>query len=454
MKKWSYRALFMLCLYLGMTQTIDFFYQKFYETHPYLTIIGPVKMADGIARQTPEIADHLYDKVNLNIFADFVIKTDLSKKIRSILKRPKVRGNVILYEDVLFIPKHTDARRFFKKKKDENELRIAYSMIESSQVADEWVGILNEYFDAVVVPDPYLVSVYQTSGVEIPVFMIPLGLDFHDLLNEPLKREKKTPFVFATYGTYIDRKNHAMLIKAFNKAFGNRKDVFLLMNGREGDEKPQQKILEILDSLHIENVCFSRILLDRKAYIQNMKQVDCYVALSKGEGFSIQPREAMALGIPTILTDNTAHTTLCKTGLVKSVVSNIKEPAYLCEDIYVGERFQCKEEDVVEALLDVYHNYDAYVAKAEKMRKFSAHYDYANQQIQKLFQTLLIPKQVELGLEDRIEPDLVITTSQALIDKYNKVSNSPRKDLPSVEVFNKASFFHKIYILWHFLGTN
>ena len=58
-------------------------------------------------------------------------------------------------------------------------------------------------------------------------------------------------------------------------------------------------------------------------YIEFISTFDCYVNLSKGEGFSIPPRESLALGIPCIISDNTAHKTICDSGLVLPVTSKI-----------------------------------------------------------------------------------------------------------------------------------
>jgi hypothetical protein len=65
--------------------------------------------------------------------------------------------------------------------------------------------------------------------------------------------------------------------------------------------------------------------LERKGYEDFLASLDCYVTTSKGEGFSIIPREVLALGIPCIITNNTAQSTICSSGFVRSIKSEIPE---------------------------------------------------------------------------------------------------------------------------------
>ena len=129
-----------------------------------------------------------------------------------------------------------------KTPKNENEIRIAYSMYESSLIPPEWVKTLNHYFDAVAVPDKFLKNVYKNSGVTIPVFELPLGLNLNDFLEKPLKSQRKTPFVFGNLSSAVHRKNQLKLLQSFYLAFGNSSDVKLRLNGRYCNSEYKQEI--------------------------------------------------------------------------------------------------------------------------------------------------------------------------------------------------------------------
>lgn len=109
-----------------------------------------------------------------------------------------------------------------------------------------------------------------------------------------------------------------------------------------------------------------------------MKSLDCYVLLSKGEGFSIAPREALALGIPCIITNNTAHKTICNTGFVCNVKCNKKINAYYPWFGNVGYQFDCSVDQVCRCLKLMYQNYSNYKVKALKARDWVKSYSYKN----------------------------------------------------------------------------
>ena len=430
--------------------TLNVAYKKIYNKNPYLTVIGPIKMADGIARQTPELVEAFYKELNINIKSDYVVQDDLSLVVKSILKKPVNVGKVVLYEDLIWAPDN-DSRRHLPLQRKDRELRIAYSMLESSSIPEQWVEILNQYFDMVVVPDSYLVNAYKNSGVVIPIYEVPLALHMDSFLSQPLKQEKKTPFIFANYGACIDRKNQLLLIKAFGNVFGGRKDVFLFINGRDQDEVVVNSLREAIKNDHLDNVCFSKLTLNKQSYLKNFTCVDCYVSLSKGEGFSIQPREAMALGIPVIVSNNTAQTTICDTGFVCPVPSAIQEPVYYCNNYSAGHCFQCNLSDVENALRDVYNNYEYYLNKGAKARAWAAQYNYSHSKTRELFHTLLLPSSVILGLENTITDSCLVTNSVDLFKKYSTIlQHRHLVNLPHPSIFKKYGLIKKIKLMKEF----
>jgi len=385
---------------------------------PDVLIQGPIVMADGIGRQTVELARVLAKKHRVQIRSKYVNKNDMPSSILSMLKTQyKQPARVAIVEESLWAPRN-GLDRFFPSVHSGDQIRYAYSMLESTRIIPEWVMMLNLYFDAVIVPDPFLIEAYVTSGVTVPVFYIPLGLDIHPFLHAPLKQaKKKGPFVFATLGTAIDRKNHIMTIRAFAQAFGNDKNVQLHINCREGRPEVREEIVNEIVKQNCGNIKFTELRLKKDAYLKFFQSVDCLLSLSKGEGFAIQPREAMALGIPAIVTDNTAQSTICKSGLVKVVSSNIAEPAYYFgRSIPDGERFNCAIEDCVAAMQDMYHNYGKYLEKGPAMREWARAYDYSHLSHQ--YECLVAPKQIVLGDEDKITADCIYTSSRALYEKY------------------------------------
>lgn len=390
--------------------------------YPDVTIAGFIQMADGLGRQSVELISALKDHFDVHFKKTRTLHhlEDVPQDLYKILSdRSRPSGKVIIFEETLSESEECFQKIF--KNMRVNQIRFAYSMFETSKIPQNFVDKIHRYFDAVVVADPYNVRSYQESGVTVPIFTLPLGLDLDRFMNAPLKKEKHTPFVFANFSTCDNRKNTLMLVKAFALAFGNRKDVMLKINARRGMEPETTLVLQEIEKLGLENVFFTIKSVDKAEYLSNFQSIDCYVSFSKGEGFSIQPREAMALGIPCILSDNTAQSTICRSGLVKAIPSTIEEKAFyesFSEDDY-GHNFNVSLEEAANAMQELFEHYDVYLKHSEEMRHWVKQYEYKH--LKSIYQTLVKPKKILLGSENILREDLLVTNSKTLYNKYLKL---------------------------------
>ena len=293
----------------------------------------------------------------------------LSRSARKVVETSGVQnpGKVLLFFDAVHaIPKDevpTDMfwPRLGIQEEDDNQIRIAYSMFESSRIAKNWVHDLNDHFDAVVVPDEFLVEVYKNSGVKTPIFVLPLGVDLTAFLQAPLKKSKKHPFVFASFGTCDCRKNQLLLVRSFYKAFGNNPNVLLKLCWRHASPDYRNAVLAEIAAKNMKNVRIEEGPIDKNTYLHRFSSIDCLVNITLGEGFSIQPREAMALGIPVIVSNNTAQTTICSSGLVEAVPATIEQAAHFPFPGSFGVQYACSVGDVVLSLRRMYKHYEDYL---------------------------------------------------------------------------------------------
>ncbi len=423
---WKWLCILLVCLCVGGFLVLR---DKKQVKRPYLTVVGRVHMADGLGRQSVEVIQALKDEIPLNFIAtgrhNFQdVPHEVKKIVRAKHRKHQPWGKVVLFEDCLWMPgPNLDYYKAVAFPKRSDQIRIAYSMFESTRIPQEWVLILNTYFDAIAVPDEFLIETYLKSGVKLPIFVLPLGLQLDDFLERPLKKKRNTPMVFANFSACVDRKNQPTLVRAFAKAFGNDPNVILRINSRYSIPSQKKQVQAEIDRFGLTNVLYSDICLEKYAYVKMFEEVDCYVSLSKGEGFSIQPREAMALGIPTVVTDNTAQHAICESRLVKRVSSDKLEPAIYewgatgaDKGIIYGHSFNCDEEEAAAALRDVYDRYDDYLKMSEAARDWVRKYEYKN--LKGLYRSLVKPKNIILGKENRITEDCLITNSQELYEKY------------------------------------
>lgn len=383
-----------------------------------LTVVGTVKQADGIGRQTIGLIDLLKDDLEINFISSLypINVQDVGPEVQKILFDPdKTPGTVCILEDALWYNKKP-----FYESVPSSQIKIAYSMIEGTEIPKEWTEILNQHFDAVAVPDHFLIEVYQNCGVKIPIFELPLGIYIEEFLQKPPKTRTHTPFVFGNSLSSNIRKNHLLLIRAFAEEFGSSNQVMLKLNSRDtyGTFKEGQNLIK---SLGVSNIIWTHEVLEHAKYIDFIDSLDCYVNISKGEGFSICPREALALGMPCILTDNTAQKTICNSGLVKTVSSPIMEPA-LYGQVFnhqqVGFFANCTLDDVKAALRDVYTHYDSYLHTAQAGPQWVKQYRWEN--LKKKYLNLIKPTIVLLGKDNKITDEYLMTNSKKLQKKYQK----------------------------------
>ena len=338
-----------------------------------LTIYGNVKYADGLGRQPIDLINMLDgEKIDINFIGDIKSTKNLSEVASSVLQNFNFKvGYIFINEEPLQYSKQTTYKfdlpiyRILAKINGLNrseQIWLAYSMIESNKITQVWVDELNNKYDAVIVPDPTLVEIYQTSGVTIPIFVVPLSVDFKRALEQPLKNKAHPVFTFANFSTIEDRKNIIKILEAFNSAFAGRKDVRLLLSSRKSEYQYRQKIVDYITENNLTNVDYEIIEKDAELYNQYFNEVDCYVSLSKGEGFSVQPREAMARGIPVIVSDSLAQKTIAESGFVRAISADIPKLAvYEDGNLIIGYNFDVKTSDAKAAMLDVYNNYQKYL---------------------------------------------------------------------------------------------
>jgi glycosyltransferase involved in cell wall biosynthesis len=183
----------------------------------------------------------------------------------------------------------TTPQMFFK---NTSEFRIGYTMVENTQIGPDWVQHCNK-MDAIFVPSEFLVEVFKSCGVTVPVISIKQGMDSRKFpYYEKPKTEK---FVFGTIGYQDERKNWEDLVVAFCSEFNRNEPVELWIKNSNpywGYKCFKDRRIKAMNRIY----SFSEI---QELY----KMFDCFVFPSHAEGSGLPPREAMAIGLPVILTN-------------------------------------------------------------------------------------------------------------------------------------------------------
>jgi glycosyltransferase involved in cell wall biosynthesis len=188
--------------------------------------------------------------------------------------------------------------------------KVGFTMLEVDGFPADWVAQANR-MDEVWVPSEFNRRGFLDSGLRRPIHVIPLGVDverFH-----PEARTVRNPdgdFVFLASFEWGERKEPWLLLRAFNQTFDRREPVRLVckVNNRDPNVRLRAEIARL--GLREDG--------GRISYLFNLefphhelpalyRAADCFLAVSRGEGWDMPLMEAMACGLPSIATDWGAH---------------------------------------------------------------------------------------------------------------------------------------------------
>ena len=170
---------------------------------------------------------------------------------------------------------------------------VAITMFESSRLPDDWPPVLNRC-DAVIVPTHFCREVFESSGVEAPVHVTPLGLgDRYGLRSQPVARHEDKPLTFLAFLDRGMRKGGIYALQAFVGAFGEDERYRLILKGRSNAHK-----LEITNP----NVEVIQQDLTEQELHELFLGADVMIDANMGEGFGMLGRQFAATGGVTLST--------------------------------------------------------------------------------------------------------------------------------------------------------
>ncbi|MBE2264583.1 MAG: glycosyltransferase [Burkholderiaceae bacterium] len=191
--------------------------------------------------------------------------------------------------------------------------KIAYTMFETDVLPDGWVAGLARA-DGVFTPSAWGREMMIDNGVEARrIHVVPGGVEraWFTPWGPKLRQLESPAFKFLMIGAYQTRKGYAELFTAFRQAFGDRRDVELVVKAEafatpSAREKHRAAILA--DAPPQVRVVEGR--LGDAAVAALYRSCDCFVFPSRGEGGGLPLFEAMACGLPVIATRCSGHSQL------------------------------------------------------------------------------------------------------------------------------------------------
>jgi glycosyltransferase involved in cell wall biosynthesis len=216
---------------------------------------------------------------------------------------------VLFYTDVLWNGHHDLNHLLVPPGGD--VLRVAHVAWDSDRLPPEWVDILNTRFDAALFLSPHLERVAASSGVRIGIGTLPLGLDLEELLARAYRPVSPSGKIrFGAVSSFHQRKGTLELIEAFARDYGNHPDAELVIHSNLTLDATYDEAVALVAKNRLDNIILSRCPLGSQELLKLFESFDVFALCSRGEGYSIGPRQALALGKPLVLSAVGPHSEL------------------------------------------------------------------------------------------------------------------------------------------------
>lgn len=230
----------------------------------------------------------------------------------------KLINNQIMYDTVI-LHCTPDLWSIFRKDRPhlfKNKLVIGYCAWESELLMEDWVKSINESVNEVWVPSTYNKKIFINNGVKINIRVVP-----HIFLKYKLPQKNNVIFnnddlyTFYTISELNERKNLNGVIKSFCEEFNKNDNVRLLIKtfyknyNKPNKLKCKQFLTEMIKTNGGGDKNIEVFLNHMTSHqINELHSVgDCYVSLSRSEGFGLSIYEAYNYGKKVIATGYGGH---------------------------------------------------------------------------------------------------------------------------------------------------
>jgi glycosyltransferase involved in cell wall biosynthesis len=222
----------------------------------------------------------------------------------------------------------------------DSSYKVGYTAWESTELQHGWEEKISG-LDELWVPNSFCKNVFEPyTDKKITVFPHGVSPNF-----SPQKRKVLDKFIFLHIGFPAIRKNLPETVSAFLELYAGRSDVELWIKGYDTSTIfTTEKNIKLISG----HMTYDQI-------ISLMQSAHALVYPSWGEGFGLIPLQAMATGLPTIITDGWADYQYLTDLVVSSKLH--KSP---WQDIHPGMMFKPNFDSLVSNMDDLYKNYEKY----------------------------------------------------------------------------------------------
>ncbi|WP_313514281.1 glycosyltransferase [Pseudomonas sp.] len=246
-------------------------------------------------------------------------------RLNDVCNRPIDYDTVLLHS----VPEYFPA--LIEQERREGRRILGYTVWELEMLPAHWPAILNR-LDAVLVPCHWNVEVFRRSGVRVPIHVVPHLSQFegiaeagdaaHASLQARLPRTDgaRRRLVFYTVGYWSNRKAPYLALEAYWKAFDANDPVLMIVktsrnditrwhrHWRNGFRRRHPSPIDSVARLarRFRNPAPVAVIADETLSDAEMLALhelgDCFVSLTRTEGWGLGAFEAARLGKPVVIT--------------------------------------------------------------------------------------------------------------------------------------------------------
>lgn len=229
-----------------------------------------------------------------------------------------------------------------------------FTMWEATRLPEAYRERLDQ-FEKVIVPSLHNVELFGRYHPHVE--FCPLGVD-PDVWKPTPRREVGAQFRFLIGGSGA-RKGTDLAFEAFRRIWGSEfRDGVWIGKGPEPRLVMKNPRSEDFHAPWVEMISGKLPAADEVALYES---AHVYLQPSRGEGFGLQPLQAIAQGLPTVLTDAHGHASFAQYGIGLSCTYS-KAEYFIYGD--AGDWFEPDLDELCEAMFDTYTNYETHRARA------------------------------------------------------------------------------------------